>query len=201
MKCFGGTPLIVLEVGRVRRLLLSEFAAIGQVPWSVGHGIGCQQKDEERRAVKVMMGNTLDGNLTKKIMGVAVDFVQHLVNERSAEPTTLERVAAHFATLIARVKLPARRAMRRWREVCRRARRAAAEWWQPMARRLCVLQMRRIGWLGEEHVAVAVWHVLVRHGARSAEIAFGGQGEAASMSRSGSLFLSAELGLVMGVVA
>ena len=39
MKCFGGTPLVMLEDGRVRRLLLSEFAAIGQVPWSVGHGI------------------------------------------------------------------------------------------------------------------------------------------------------------------
>ena len=74
------------------------------------------------------MGNTWDGNLTKKIMGVAVDFVQHLVSERSAEPTTLERVAARFATLIVRVKLPARRATRRWRGVCRRARRAAAEW-------------------------------------------------------------------------
>ena len=45
MKCFGGTPLVMLEDGRVRRLLLSEFAAIGQVPWSVGHGISCQQTD------------------------------------------------------------------------------------------------------------------------------------------------------------
>ena len=58
MKCFGGTPLVMLEDGRVRRLLLSEFAAIGQVPWSVGQGISCQQTDEEVRAAKVMMGNT-----------------------------------------------------------------------------------------------------------------------------------------------
>lgn len=175
IKCFGGTLLVVLEDGRVRRRLLSEFAAIGQVPWSVGHDIGCQQTDEEIRAAKVMLGNTWDGNLTKKVMGVAVGFVQHLVSERSAEPTTLERVAARFATMLARVKLPARRATRKWREVCRRASRAAAEWWQPMARRLCVLQMRRIGWLGDEYVAVVMWHVLVRHGTRNAEIAFGGQ--------------------------
>ena len=96
MKCFGGTPLVMLENGRVRRLLLSEFAAIGQVPWSVGHGISCQQTDEEVWAAKVMMGNTWDGNLTKNIMGVAVGFVQHLVDERSSELATaalLERAA------------------------------------------------------------------------------------------------------------
>ena len=57
--------------------------------------------------------------------------------------------------------------------------------------------MRRVGWLGEEQVAGAGWHVLVRHGARSAETAVGGQGEAAGMSRSGSLFLSAALDLAM----
>ena len=152
----------MLEDGRVRRLLLSEFAAIGQVPWSVGHGISCQQTDEEVRAAKVMMGNTWDGNLTKKIMGVAVGFVRHLVDERSSELATVERVAARFSSIVARVKLPARRAMRRWREVCRRASRAAEEWWQPMARRLCILQMRRVSWLGEERVAVAGWNVLVR---------------------------------------
>ena len=179
----GGTPLVMLEDGRVRRLLLSEFAAIGQVPWSVGHGTSCQQTDEEVRAAKVVMRNTWDGNLTKKIMGVAVSFVQHLVGERSSELTTVERVAARFSAIAARFKLPARRAMRRWREVCRRASQAAAGWWQPMARRLCVLQMRRVGWLGEERVAVAGWHVLVWHKARSAETVFGGQGEAAGMSR------------------
>ena len=197
MECFGGTPLVMLEDGRVRRLLLSEFAAIGQVPWSVGHGISCQQTDEEVRAAKVMMGNTWDGNLTKKIMGVAVDFVRHLVDERSSELATMERVAVRFSTIMARAKLPVRRAMRRWREVCRRASRAAEEWWQPMARRLCILQMRRVGWLGEERVAVAGWQVLV-HGTRSAETAVGGQEGAAGMSRSpGSLFLSAALDLTM----
>ena len=66
-----------------------------------------------------------------------------------------------------------------------------------MARRLCILQIRRAGWLGEEQVGVAGWHVLVRHGTRSAETAVGGQGEAAGMSRSGSLFLSAALDLAM----
>ena len=197
MKCFGGTPLVMLEDGRVRRLLLSEFAAIGQVPWSVGHGISCQRTDEEVRAAKVMMGNTWDGGLTKRIMGVAADFVQHLVDERSDEPATVERIAARFATIVARVRLPARRAMRKWREVCRRAERAAEEWWQPFARRLCVLQMRRVGWLGEEHVAVACWHVLVRHGQRSTEVASGMPGEAAGMSKSGSIFLSAALDLAM----
>ena len=100
-----------------------------------------------------MMGNTWDGGPTKRIMGVAADFVQYLVNERSDEPATMERVAARFSTIIARGKLPARRATRKWREVCRRAGRAAEEWWQPVARRLCVLQMRRVGWLGEEHIA------------------------------------------------
>ena len=197
MKCFGGTPLVMLEDGRVRRLLLSEFAAIGQVPWSVGHGISCEQTEEEVRTAKVMMGNTWDGNLTKKIMGVAVDFVRHLVDERRNEPATLERVAARFSMIVARVKQPARRAMRRWREVCRRASRAAAEWWLPMARRLCILQMRRVGWLGEERIAVASWHVIVRNGTRSTVTALEGQGEAAGMSRSGSVFLSAALDLAM----
>ena len=137
------------------------------------------------------------GNLTKRIMGVAADFVQHLANERSDEPAAVERVAARFSTIIARVKLPARRAMRKWREVCRRAGRAAEERWQPVARRLCILQMRRVGWLGEEHIAVAGWHVLVRHGTRSTGTVVGGPGEAAGMSRSDSLFLSAALDLAM----
>ena len=164
-------------------LYCRKFAAIGQVPWSVGHGISCEQTEEEVRTAKVMMGNTWDGNLTKKIMGVAVDFVRHLVDERRNEPATLERVAARFSMIVARVKQPARRAMRRWREVCRRASRAAAEWWLPMARRLCILQMRRVGWLGEECIAVASWHVVVRNGTRSTVTALEGQGEAAGMSR------------------
>ena len=40
IKCFGPTPLVMLPDGRVRRTLLSEFAAIGSVPWSVDRGMG-----------------------------------------------------------------------------------------------------------------------------------------------------------------
>ena len=87
---------MMLEDGRVRRLLLSEFAAIGQVPWSVGHGISCQRTDEEVRAAKVTMGNTWDGGLTKRTMGVAADFAQYLVNKRSDE--LLEFRLSHHCT-------------------------------------------------------------------------------------------------------
>ena len=47
MKCFRRTPLIMLEDGRVRRMFLSEFARVGAVPWSVGHGISVERTDEE----------------------------------------------------------------------------------------------------------------------------------------------------------
>ena len=192
MKCFGQTPLIMLEDGRVRRMLLCEFARVGAVPWSVGHGISVERTDEELRAAKVMMGNTWDANFTKKVMEVAADFVKHLVHERAHEPAPMERVAARFATIVARTRLPARRALRRWREVVKRWHSAGTHWWRPMAERLCVLQMRRIGWMGLEPTACAAFKFLAR-GPYGQDLPWKGQGEAAGMSKSGSVFLSEEL--------
>ena len=196
MKCFGQTPLIMLEDGRVRRMLLSEFANVGDVPWAVGHGISIERTDEELRAAKVMMGNTWDANFTKSIMEVATDFVKHLVHERAHEPAPVERVAARFATIVARTRLPARRALRRWREVVKRWHSAGTRWWRPMAERICVLQMRRIGWMGLEPTACAAWRFLAR-GPYSQDLPWRGQGEAAGMSKSGSVFLSVELDKAM----
>ena len=192
MKCFGQTPLIMLEDGRVRRMLLCEFARVGAVPWSVGHGISVERTDEELRAAKVMMGNTWDANFTKKVMEVAADFVKHLVHERAHEPAPMERVAARFATIVARTRLPARRALRRWREVVKRWHSAGTHWWRPMAERLCVLQMRRIGWMGLEPTACAAFKFLAQ-GPYGQDLPWKGQGEAAGMSKSGSVFLSEEL--------
>lgn len=58
IKCFGGTPLVMLPDGRVRRTLLTEFAEIGSMPLSVDRGMGQEPAIGETKAAKTMIGNT-----------------------------------------------------------------------------------------------------------------------------------------------
>ena len=120
LKCYGNFPLIMLPDGRVRRLLPTEFLAVGGQAWSVGWGLsgveaGCDYDKEELERLKTLGGNTWDAALARITVTALAIYMQPYLAERAAEPAEPERTAARFACLLNRVRLPARRALRRWR--------------------------------------------------------------------------------------
>ena len=125
LKCYGNFPLIMLPDGRVRRLLPTEFLAVGGQAWSVGWGLsgvaaGCEYEEEELERLKTLGGNTWDAALARITVSALARYMQPYLAERAAEPAEPERTAARFACLMNRVRLPARRALRRWRSAAGR---------------------------------------------------------------------------------
>ena len=125
LKCYGKFPLIMLPDGRVRRMLPAEFVAVGGQAWSVGWGLsgieaGGEYDAEELERLKTLGGNTWDAALTRITVTALAIYMQPYLKERAAEPAEQERTAARFACLLNRVRLPARRALRRWRSAAGR---------------------------------------------------------------------------------
>ena len=120
LKCYGNFPLIMLPDGRVRRMLPTEFIAVGGQAWSVGWGLsgieaGGEYDAEELERLKTLGGNTWDAALARITVTALASYMQPYLKERAAEPAEPERTAARFACLLNRVRLPVRRALRRWR--------------------------------------------------------------------------------------
>ena len=92
MKCFGEAPLIMLPDGRVRRTLLSEFAAVGSVSWSVDRLMGANPTVGEVQRAKTMMGNTWDGVLTRKLVDATLAYIAPFIKERAMLATEPARV-------------------------------------------------------------------------------------------------------------
>ena len=70
LKCYGNFPLIMLPDGRVRRMLPTDFLAVGGQAWSVGWGLsgieaGGEYDKEELERLKTLGGNTWDAALAR----------------------------------------------------------------------------------------------------------------------------------------
>ena len=68
LKVARSLPLVRLESGRVRRLLVSEYARLGGLPWAVGLG--------DAEDAKTYAGNTWDWSLTDLTVRAAVEFMR-----------------------------------------------------------------------------------------------------------------------------
>ena len=120
MKCYGDFPLVMLEDGRVRRLLPAEFLRVGGHAWSVGWGLTLPDDEgeydgSELETLKTLGGNTWDAELTKVVLRAATLYMQPWLSEQADEVAAPQRVALRFAAIMNRVGLPARWALRRWR--------------------------------------------------------------------------------------
>ena len=120
MKCYGDFPLIMLEDGRVRRMLPAEFLRVGGHAWSVGWGLALPDDEgeydrSELETLKTLGGNTWDAELTKVVLRAATLYMQPWLREQADEEAAPQRVALRFAAIMSRVGLPARWALRRWR--------------------------------------------------------------------------------------
>ena len=214
MKCFGEAPLVMLPNGRVRRTLLSEFAAVGSVPWSVDRLMGANPTVDEVRRAKTMMGNTWDGVLTRKLVDATLAYMAPFIKERAMLAAEPARVAARFMTVMMRVLLPIRRMWRRWCGSCmcvigddERSTEVAAIW-QRFGESAVMLHVRRaVGFMGMIGCANALWRTLT-HGAahddritsgdgRNASISSAGVNTAAGVSKSGSVHLTPKLDAAM----
>ena len=171
MKCFGEAPLVMLPDGRVRRTLLSEFAAVGSVPWSVDRLMGADPTADEVQRAKTMMGNTWDGVLTRKLVDATLAYMAPFIKERATMAAEPARVAARFMTVMMRVLLPVRRAWRRWSysgtsvTVDDECNTEVASIWQRFGENAVMLHVRRaIGFMGIVGCANAIWRLLT-HGA------------------------------------
>ena len=58
LKCYGGFPLIMLEDGRVRRMMPAEFLRVGGHAWSIGWGLTVPSEGGTWRGCWVGSGRT-----------------------------------------------------------------------------------------------------------------------------------------------
>ena len=214
MKCFGETPLVMLPDGRVRRTLLSEFAAVGSVPWSDDRLMGANPTVDEVQRAKTMMGNTWDGIRTRKLVNAALAYIAPFIRERALVATEPARVAARFMTVVMRVLLPIRRAWRRLRYdgVCvteddERSKTVVTDW-QRFGENAAMLHTRRaVGFMGFVGCANTLWRLLM-HGAtqddrlshgdgREGTTTSAGVNTSAGVSKSGSVHLTPALDAAM----
>ena len=210
MKCFGEAPLIMLPDGRVRRTLLSEFAAVGSVPWSVDRLMGANPTADEVQRAKTMMGNTWDGVLTRALVDATLAYIAPFIEERAMLAAEPARLAARFMTVVMRVLLPVRRAWRRLQHDVADATSGDDDdeevtlFWQRLGKSAVMLHTRQaIGFMGDVGCANALWKLLVQgatqdgrltqENGREATATSEGVDTAAGISKSGSVHLTPAL--------
>ena len=146
LKCYGDFPLVAIPDGRgrarIRRILPSEFIRAGMLAWSVGWGLSAEPTAEEIANLKTLGGNTWDGALTRIAVEAAAAYMRPWLIENEHKPASQARLAARFASLVNRVRLPVRRAWRRWRMII--------SWLSPITMR------------AETERVEQRWHALVR---------------------------------------
>ena len=130
LKCYNDFPLVMIPDGRVRRLLPTEFLRVGGQAWSVGWGLSGMTVDEgydkgELERLKTLGGNTWDATLARLTVTALAHYMQPYLDEHANDEADHARVAARFACILNRWRLPARRAIRQWREHVRGGKRAA----------------------------------------------------------------------------
>ena len=210
MKCFGETPLIMLPDGRVRRTLLSEFAAVGSVPWSVDRLMGANPTVDEVQRAKTMMGNTLYGVLTRTLVDATLAYIAPFIKERAMLAAEPARLAARFMTVVMRVLFPVRRAWRRLQHDATYVTSGDDDdeevtlFLQRLGKSAVMLHTRRaIGFMGVVDCANALWKLLMQgatqderltqENGREATATSAGVDTAAGISKSGSVHLTPAL--------
>ena len=172
---------------------------------------GGEYDKEELERLKALGGNTWDAALARITVTALAMYMQPYLTERAAEPAEPERTAARFACLLNTVRLPARRALRRWRStvgrygVALRHFRAAVE---EVITRLQARRIRRRAGRKARQPKDYEGDVGMRDagsdddGAEPGSVVYGDDGvltpgPAAGQSRSTSMFLTARLDAAM----